>query len=160
MSTPDDTITVYFRSQAELEKKLVAILSAFGYEIFHKDRWESYDQVRKRYPHLSAPAFTNRVARFQNNFPRIVSANGRRTVKLVVTAALHRALDAPLYDRRSQKQARANVGSQRGPGKDSQKDSSSPAKPAKILEKRKGRRRSEAKDRLAKGSASQSQGKQ
>lgn len=145
---PDDTITINFRSQEELEKKLVAILSAFGYEIC-KERWETYDQVRARYPHLTAAALWNRIYRFPLPFPKKTGGNGKVRVRiqaLVVTPALHVALS---YDRRSEKQACPGAGQTRRAGEDGEENQRSPSKSAKVLEKSKVRRSAKAEGRLA-----------
>lgn len=48
----------------------------------------AYHIVRARYPHLSGPAFTMRLKRFEGEYPKEMSPTGTRTVKLFVTQEL------------------------------------------------------------------------
>jgi hypothetical protein len=81
--------TFYYKDQADLIAQLDAMLTKL---LSGASAMEPYAVVRARYPHLTSPAFCNRLKRFKGEFPQEFGGSGRRIVRLFVT----RELDAYL----------------------------------------------------------------
>lgn len=76
---------------AEVERLLAKLLEAA--------EQADYLEVRARYPHLSPPAFTMRIKRFEatgQTFPHTKTSGGRHYRTIFVTRALDRWLAWPL----------------------------------------------------------------
>lgn len=82
-----DSHTFHYEDTEDLITQMDTLLTKLRYT-----RMTPFQDVRMRYPQLSATAFYNRLNRFRGEYPRQMSPGGRRTEKLFVTPELHEHL--------------------------------------------------------------------
>lgn len=78
-----DSHTFYYEDAEDFITQMDTLLTKLRYT-----RMTPYQDVRLRYPQLSATAFYNRLNRFRGEYPRQMSPSGKRTEKLFVTSEL------------------------------------------------------------------------